>query len=111
MELSDQRWQDVGILEVVVVVGPIHVGRHGANEIATVLPTVGLTHLDARNLGDRIPLIGGFERPGEQGFLLERLRREPGIDAGAPEEEKFRNAGTPRAMDEVVLDLKILVEE
>ena len=65
MKLSDQSGQDVGILEIIIVVRPIHVRGHGADEVAAVLAAVSLAHLDASDFRDGIPLVGGFERGGE----------------------------------------------
>ena len=111
VEFPDERGQDMGGLRIVVVVRPVQVRGHGADEVAAVLPAVGLAHLDAGDLGDGIPLVGGFQRAGEEVFLLQRLGGELGINAGAAEEEQFLHAGLPGAVDEVVLDLEVFVEE
>ncbi len=96
---------------VVVVAGPVEVGRHQADGIKAVLAAQGLTELDARDLGDGIPLIGGFERPGEQGFLTDGLGGELGIDAAAAQKQQAANARAPGGFDHMGLDLEIVKEE
>ena len=46
------------------------------------------THLDTRDLGYRIPLIRGFQRPRQQAFLAHRLRRMLGVDAARRGQEQ-----------------------
>ncbi len=111
VELVDEGREDVGGLEVVVVVGAVHVGGHGGNEIAAVLLVEGFAKFDAGDFGDGVPLVGGFERAGEEVFLLERLGGEFGVDAGAAEEEELFDAAFKSAVDEMVLEGKIFVEE
>ena len=53
------------------------------NEIAAILAAIGLTKLDPRDLGDRIPLVGGLQWPSEQMLLLDRLRAVAQIDEAA----------------------------
>src|SRR5262245_40450946 len=89
MEFPDQSGENVRGLEVVVVIWPIHVGGHGADKVAPVLPSVGLAHLDARDFGYGIPLIGGFEVASKQVFFFQRLRREPGINAGTAQKQQL----------------------
>src|SRR5690606_34751812 len=76
IKFPDECRQYVRVLQVVVIVRTVQVGRHQTDEIATILRVVGLTHLDARNLGDRIGLVRWLKRSGEQHFLLHRLRCE-----------------------------------
>jgi hypothetical protein len=111
VELAEEGGQDVGGLQVVVVVGPVEVGGHGADEVAAMLAPEGLAELDAGDLGDGVPLVGGLERPGQEVFFLEGLGGHFGIDAGAPEEEQLADAGAAGPVDQVVLDLEVLEEE
>src|SRR6202020_2476373 len=48
------------------------------------LPAIRLAQLDAGDLGHRIPLIGGLQRPGEQGILGDQLWRLPRIGRMPP---------------------------
>src|ERR1700722_11712465 len=57
MGLSDQRWEHMTGVQIEIIAGAIEVGRHGRNVVASVLLTVGLTELDAGNLGDGVRLI------------------------------------------------------
>ena len=62
------------LVEIEVVVRPVQVGRHRRDEVAAVLRAVGLAQLDARDLRDRVRLVGRLERAGEQCVLGHRLR-------------------------------------
>src|SRR3546814_6483597 len=55
---------------------PVEIGRHDRYEVAAILPAIGLAEHQAGDLGDGIPLVGRFERPGQQGGLGDRLRSE-----------------------------------
>jgi hypothetical protein len=111
MELADQRGQDVRALQVVVVIGAIHISRHGADEIASVLPSVSLAHFDPGDFGNRIPLIRRLEWSGEQILLLHRLGREFRVDARAAKEEQLVYARLRSAVNQIILNLQILVKE
>ena len=93
VRLADQRRQDVARLQVEVVAGAVEIGRHRRDEVAAVLPAIGLAQLDAGDLGDRVPLVGRLERAGQQRVLGDRLRRELRIDAGRAEEQQLLDAG------------------
>ena len=91
METADQGRQHVAIGGVVVVARGIQIGgqllrrrlRLQADGIKAVLPAQRLTQLDAGDLGDRVPLVGGLQRAGEQRFLADRLLGELRVDAAA----------------------------
>jgi len=53
------------ILRVVVVVWPVQVRGHRADEIGPILAPIGLAELDAGDLGDGVPLIRRLEGPGQ----------------------------------------------
>ena len=65
MEAPDERREHVRTQRVVVVSGAVQVGGHRRNEIAPVLAAVSLAKLDAGDLGNGVPLVGGFQRPGQ----------------------------------------------
>ena len=111
VELADERGQDVRVLQVIIVIRPVQIGGHGADEIAAVLAAVGLAQLEAGDLGHGVPFVGRLQRPGQQVFLLERLRGQPRINAGAAEKQQLAHAGLISAVDEVVLDLQVLEQE
>jgi GDPmannose 4,6-dehydratase len=111
MEFADERGQHMGGVKIVVVIRPVEVGRHGADEIAAVLPPVRLAELDAGDFGDRVPFVGRLQRAGEEVFLFQRLRGQLRVNARAAEEQELPHARAPRALDEVVLDLQILKQE
>ncbi len=91
--------------QVEVVVRSVEVGRHHRNEIGTVLNVEALAHLQARDLGNRIRLVGIFEWSGQQGILPHRLRRLFRVDAGAPQEKQLLHSMVPALTDHVVLNL------
>ena len=49
----------------------------------------GLAELDAGDLGDRVRLVGGPERAGEDGLLVHRLLGQPRTDTGPAEKPGF----------------------
>ena len=51
---------------VEIVAGPIQVGRYDGDEIAAVLPAIGLAQFDSGDFGDAVPFIGRLEWPFEQ---------------------------------------------
>src|SRR3546814_10406982 len=52
------RRHDVAAERVEVVAGAVQVGRHRRDEVAAVLPAVGLATLDAGGLGPRVTQLG-----------------------------------------------------
>lgn len=111
VETTDQGWQHVAVGGVVVVARAIQVGGHQADGIKAVLPAQRLTQLDAGDLGDRVPLIGGLERAGEQRFLANRLLGELGVDAAAAKKQQAPHPGAPGRFDHVGLDLEVVEQE
>jgi len=111
MNFSDQRRQHVGGFQVEIVVGAIEVGRHGGEEPGPVLAIVGAAHGDASDLGDGVRLVGRFQRPGQEVFLLQRLGCQLRIDAAAPQEEEPLDAGELSVADNVTLDHQVVVDE
>ena len=105
---AGRTWLDS---QIEVVAGAVEVGRHRRDEVAAVLPAVGLAQLDAGDLGDRVPLVGRLERPGQQRVLGDRLRRELRVDAGRAEEQQLLDAALPGGVDDVGLDHQVVVEE
>ena len=85
VHLADHRGKHVGLLEGEIVAGPVEVARHGADEVAAVLPAGEVAHADARDLGEGVALVGGLERAGEQGGLGDGLGRRLGVDAAGAE--------------------------
>ncbi|KAG0921978.1 hypothetical protein G6F31_020095 [Rhizopus arrhizus] len=81
MEFADQRRQHMAAVQVVVVMRAVQVGRHGADKARAVLALVGFAQLQARDLGDGVRLVGGFQRAGQQSVLAQRLRSLAGVDA------------------------------
>jgi len=49
--------------------------------------------------------------PGKQGFLLQWLRRESGINAGASQKKQFCNSSLAGGVDEVVLNLQVFKQK
>jgi len=96
---------------MIIVARSIQIGRHHIDEVAAILAAIGLDHLDAGDLGDRIGLVGLFERTGQHGILAQRLRRKLGIDAGRAEKHQFLRAVYMRGVDHIGRDDQIVVEK
>lgn len=91
-----------------VIVLAVEIGRHGRDRIESVLDPVSLAHLDAGDLGDGVPLVGGLERAGKERGFGYGLRGVLGVDAGGSEEEEFLNrSGSEGGVDDVGLDLEV----
>ena len=80
----------MAVVLVVIVAGPVEVCGHQADRIKAILLAQGFAELDASDLGDRIPLIGGLQRPREQRLLLDRLLGELRVDAAAAQKCRRR---------------------
>ena len=107
VKAPDQRRQHMRALQIKVVARTIKVRRHQGYGTKAILAAKSLAHLDARDLGDGIPLVGGLERTGEQVLLLDRLRRELRIDAARAQKHELAD---PRAMgriDHIVLHQRL----
>src|SRR6266566_7049864 len=111
MKSSDQRGQNVRVLQIIIVVRSVQVRGHGADKLAAILPAVSLAHFQTGDLGNGVPLVGRLQRAAQQVFLFERLGRQLGIDAGAPQEEQLLDPGLPSLMNNIVLYLQVLVNE
>ena len=111
MKPADQRGDDVAVFGMIIVAGPIQIGRHHADEVGAILAAIGLGHLDPGDLGDRIGLIGRLQRPGQHGIFPQRLGREPRIDAGRAEEHQLLGAIDVRGVDHIGRDDQIVVEK
>jgi hypothetical protein len=82
MKAADEGRDDVTMIGVIIIAGAIEIGRHDRNVAAAILATVGLGQLQARDLGDRIPLVGGFQGTRHQRIFAQRLWRVARVDAG-----------------------------
>ena len=111
VEFADERGEDVGALEVVVVVGAVEVGGHRGDVVATVLISIGIAQLDACDFGDGVGFVGGFEGAGEEVFFFEGLRGEFRVDAAGSEEHQLGDAVFFSGVDDVGLDHEVVVEE
>src|SRR5215831_11561878 len=94
-----------------IVTGTVETGRHGGNEVASMLAAVKLTKLDARDLRDRIAFIGRLERSRQQRLLRDRLGSFAGIDARRAEEQQFFDTDAVRCMDNVRFNKQVVVKE
>lgn len=111
VELADQGREDVGAFQVEIVSWPVEVGGLGADGVKAVLPPVGLAQLDPGDLGNGIPFVGVFQRPGQQVLLPDRLGRHPGVDAARPGKKELFRPGVPGGMDDVRLDHEVFINE
>jgi hypothetical protein len=56
------------------MVGAVEIGRHHRDEIAAMLPAVGLAEFEAGDLGDGTQLVGWLEWAGQEAAHRYRLR-------------------------------------
>src|SRR5215475_3784657 len=94
-----------------VVAGAVKIGRHRRYEIAAMLAAVGLTKLDAGDLGDRIGFVGRLQRSRQQRRLGDRLRSLTRIDARRAEEQKLFDTRAVRSMDDIGFNEQIVIEK
>lgn len=111
MEFADQGWHHVAGVQVEVVAGAVEVGGHERNGVHAVLAVVGLAELDAGDLGQGVELVGGLQGASQKVFLLDGLRAQLGIDAGAAQEQELLHARVERSVDDVVLDHQVGPDE
>ncbi len=111
VEAPDEGGQDVRGLQVEVVAGPVEVRRHGRDVRGPVLLAVRLDLDDAGDLREGVGLVGRLQRAGQQGVLVDRLRRQLRVDAGRTEEQQPAHAGGVGAADHTELDLQVLLQE
>ena len=105
VEAANQGRQHVAVGGVVVVSRAIEVGGQ------LLRRRLRLTQLDAGDFGDRVPRVRGFQRPGEQCFLADRLLGELGINAAAAQKQQAPHAAAPGRFDHIGLDLEVIQQE
>jgi len=111
VKAADQRSRHVPVLGMIIVARPIEVRRHDRDEIRAMLAAIGLDQLEARDLGDRVPLVGRLERAGQEGVLSHGLARVARIDAGRSQKQQLLDAGRMGGPYHVELDRKIVDQE
>ena len=89
MKFPEESREDVGIPQVVIITRSVHISRHDRDELVTELREVGLAQFDSCDLGDGVPLIGGFQVSGKQVFRFHGLGTISGVNAGTSEEKQF----------------------
>ena len=110
-DFCDQRRQHMARQRVEIVARSIEVGRHHRHKVAAMLAAIGLAQLEPGDLGDRVPLIGRFERAGQKRAFGNGLGCEPRINAGRPEKHQLADRIAPRRLEEVGLDRQIVVQK
>jgi hypothetical protein len=75
------------------------------------LAAVGLAEPQTCDLGDGVPLIGGLERTGQKGLLVDWLRGEFGVDARGAEEQQLLDPRCSRRVHHVGCDRKVVAEK
>ena len=111
MDLADEGGEDVGVVQVIVVVRAIEIGRHGADEVFAVLTGVGLAEFDPGNFRQGVGVVGRLERSGQQRILGNGLRRHFWVDAGTSQKKQFACTEVGGGLDEIVLDGQVLQEK
>src|SRR5277367_4630955 len=82
VKAADESRDDVTMFGVIIIAWAIEIDRHDRNVPAAILATVGSGQLQACDLGDRIPLVGGFQGTRHQRIFAQRLWRVARVDAG-----------------------------
>ena len=111
MELADQGRQEVARLQIEVVPGTVQIRGHEGQILGAILAIEAAAQLDAGDLGDGIGTVGLFQGAGEKVLLLERLRGELGVDAGAAKEDEALHPCPERLVDHVEFDGQVLLDE
>ena len=111
VEAADERRQHVGVLRVVVIVGPVQVGGHHGDEVRPVLAVQEFTVFEAGDFRQGVGFVGLFEFAGQEAIFLHRLRRHSRVDAAAAEEFELLAAVLPRRVDDVHLEDHIVVHK
>lgn len=110
-ETPDQGREDVTVDEVVSVVRAVEIAGHEADRVPAVLLAEVETEFVPGDLRQRVALIGGLQRTGQEVFLLDRLRRLAGIDAAGTEEAELFDLVQKTLHDHVVLDFEVFEQE
>lgn len=66
MKTAHQSRDRVGVFRMKIIVFTVEVSWHYTAIVTTILTVIGFTQLDARNLGNRIGLIGFFQGARQQ---------------------------------------------
>ena len=111
VEFADQGGQDVGGLQVEIVVRAVQVGGHDRDEGGAVLPVVGVALFHAGDFGDGVRRVRRLQRAGEQGVFPDRLGGEFGVDAGAAQEDQPPDPVELGLVEDVGLDHQVFVDE
>ena len=111
VQLADQGRNDVTLQRVEIVAGPIQVRRYDGDEIAAVLPPIGLAQFDSGDFGHAVPFIGRLEWAFEQRILDNRLRPHLWVHAGRPKKHELPDFGSARCLDHIRRDCQVVVEE
>ena len=94
-----------------IVVRAVEVGGHHGDVVRAVLQVVTLAHLEARDFGNGVFLVGVFQFAREEAVLAHRLRCVFRVDAGGAEEEQFLHAVGIGFADDVALNLHVHHDE
>src|SRR5260370_27172880 len=57
VDLSNECWNDVRTLQVVIIIGTIQIGWHRSDKAGAVLTVIGRTHFDSTYLGESIRTV------------------------------------------------------
>ena len=96
---------------VIVVPGPVEIGGHGADEIATKLMAIGVAHFQAGNFGYGIGLIGALKLSRQQMLFFHGLGSMFWIDARTAQEQQLLNTSAPASLDQIGLHDQVVEQE
>ena len=98
-------------MKVEIISRPIQIGGHECNGIEPVLTPVSLAHLQARYLGNGIPLVGRLQRAGQQIVFFDGLRCQLGVYAAGAQEDEFVDSSPVGRIDHIVLHEQVVPDE
>jgi len=110
-QFADHGGDNVAVGKVIVVARAVEIGGHDGKVLGAVLPVIGPAHFNAGNLGQGVGTISGLQRTGEEVVLLDRLGAVARVDATGAEETQILDSGLEGAVDDVVLDSEVFVNE
>lgn len=111
VELVDEAGDHVAVLQVVVVMGTVHVGGDHAGEVAAVLLVVGPVEDIDHPLGVRVAKVGVMRGPVVDHGLVDGIGGLVREDAGGQARDHLGDLGLVGTPQDVVVHLDVVPEE
>lgn len=111
VELVDEAGDHVAVLQVVVVMGAIHIGGDHAGEVAAILLIVGPVEDINHPLGIRVAKVGVMRGPIVDHGLINGIGGLVREDAGGQTRDHLGDLGLVGTSQDVVIHLDVVPEE